>query len=38
MEVQNISVALILGRKGSTGFPGKNTMEILGKPAYEYRL
>ena len=24
--------ALLLGRKGSKGFPGKNTFPILGKP------
>jgi len=30
--------ALILGRKGSQGFPGKNTMSILGKPLMAYPL
>jgi len=30
--------ALILGRKGSEGFPGKNTMEILGRPLMAYPL
>jgi hypothetical protein len=30
--------ALILGRKGSVGFPGKNTMEVLGKPLMAYPL
>ena len=29
-------VALIMGRKGSTGLPGKNTMPILGRPLAEY--
>lgn len=28
--------ALIMGRKGSTGLPGKNTMELLGRPLAEY--
>lgn len=28
--------ALIMGRKGSTGLPGKNTMPILGRPLAEY--
>jgi len=32
------TVALILGRKGSTGLPGKNTMEILGRPACTYPM
>lgn len=30
--------ALILGRKGSQGFPGKNTMLVLGKPLMAYPL
>ncbi len=30
--------ALILGRKGSTGFPGKNTMKILGRPLCSYPM
>lgn len=30
--------ALILGRKGSSGFPGKNTMEILGSPLCSYPM
>ncbi len=30
--------ALILGRKGSTGFPGKNTMEVLGRPLCSYPM
>lgn len=30
------TIALLLGRKGSTGFPGKNTMEIMGRPAWHY--
>ena len=29
-------IAIILGRKGSKGILNKNTMEILGKPAFEY--
>ena len=31
-------VAIILGRKGSKGFKNKNTMKILGKPAYQYSI
>ena len=31
-------VAIILGRKGSKGFKNKNTMKILGKPAYQYAI
>jgi GTP:adenosylcobinamide-phosphate guanylyltransferase len=30
--------ALLLGREGSVGFPGKNTMQILGRPLMEYPL
>ncbi|WP_461208796.1 acylneuraminate cytidylyltransferase family protein [Desulfocurvus sp. DL9XJH121] len=30
------TIALLLGRKGSSGFPGKNTMDILGRPAWTY--
>ena len=30
--------ALLLGRKGSTGFPGKNTYPVLGKPLSYYPL
>lgn len=33
---EKTTIALLLGRKGSTGFPGKNTMDILGRPAYMY--
>ena len=28
--------ALIIGRKGSTGFPGKNTMNLMGRPLAVY--
>lgn len=31
-------VALLLGRKGSQGFPGKNTYPILGKPLAYYPM
>jgi hypothetical protein len=30
--------SLLLGRQGSVGFPGKNTMNILGKPLMAYPL
>jgi len=30
--------ALILGRQGSVGFPGKNTMDVLGHPLMAYPL
>lgn len=30
--------ALIMGRKGSVGFPGKNTMPVMGRPLCEYPL
>ncbi|BBD08913.1 cytidylyltransferase domain-containing protein [Desulfovibrio ferrophilus] len=32
------TVALLLGRKGSSGFPGKNSMTILGRPAFTYPI
>lgn len=31
-------VALLLGRKGSTGMPGKNTRPVLGRPMVAYPL
>ena len=31
-------VALILGREGSEGFPGKNTFPVLGRPLMSYPL
>lgn len=31
-------VALLLGRAGSTGFPGKNTLPVLGRPLMAYPL
>lgn len=31
-------VALLIGREGSVGFPGKNTMPLLGRPMMEYPL
>lgn len=31
-------VALVLGRGGSVGFPGKNTYEVLGRPLMEYAI
>jgi CMP-N-acetylneuraminic acid synthetase len=30
--------ALLLGRKGSVGFPGKNTVEVLGRKLAEYPI
>jgi hypothetical protein len=33
-----MNVALIIGRKGSTGFPGKNTLPILGRPLCAYPI
>jgi hypothetical protein len=30
--------SLLLGRQGSVGFPGKNTMNVLGKPLMAYPL
>ncbi len=30
--------ALLIGRKGSTGFPGKNTFEVLGNPLCAYPM
>ena len=30
--------ALLLGRKGSTGFPGKNTYKVLGRPLCYYPM
>jgi hypothetical protein len=30
--------AILIGRKGSTGFPGKNTYPVLGRPMCEYPL
>lgn len=31
-------VALLMGRKGSIGFPGKNMMQLLGRPMVAYPL
>ena len=31
-------VAIVLGRKGSKGLPGKNTMEICGRPISHYPM
>lgn len=38
MKVKNLIVALLIGREGSQGFPGKNVYPILGKPLMEYPL
>ncbi len=32
------AIAIVLGRKGSSGFKNKNVMKILNKPAYEYAI
>jgi CMP-N-acetylneuraminic acid synthetase len=32
------SIAILLGRKGSKGLPGKNTMNILGRPCLHYPI
>ena len=31
-------IALLMGRAGSTGFPGKNVYPVLGRPLVEYPL
>ena len=31
-------VALMIGREGSVGFPGKNTFPVLGRPLMAYPL
>ena len=30
--------ALLLGREGSVGFPGKNTFPVLGRPLMQYPM
>lgn len=32
------SIAILLGRKGSKGLPGKNTMKIMGRPITNYSI
>ncbi|MBE7438828.1 MAG: cytidylyltransferase [Spirochaetales bacterium] len=32
------AIAIILGRKGSKGVPGKNTLRLLGRPAMHYPM
>jgi CMP-N-acetylneuraminic acid synthetase len=32
------TIAILLGRKGSKGLPGKNTMELLGRPISHYPI
>lgn len=36
--MSSTTIAILLGRKGSRGLPGKNTMEILGRPAFHYPI
>ena len=31
-------IAIMIGRKGSRGFPGKNTYKVLGRALCEYPL
>lgn len=38
MARNEIVVALLLGRKGSVGFPGKNTYLVLGRPLASYPM
>lgn len=38
MSVQKAVVALLLGRSGSVGFPGKNTSPVLGRPLMRYPM
>lgn len=33
-----MNIAILMGRKGSTGFPGKNTHPVLGRPMCEYPI
>jgi CMP-N-acetylneuraminic acid synthetase len=33
-----MNVALMIGRKGSTGFPGKNLFKIVGRPLMDYPI
>ena len=35
---ESIVCALLIGRKGSVGFPGKNTFRVLGRPLVEYPI
>ena len=37
-EDTQLVVALMIGRAGSTGFPGKNIMPVLGRPLAAYPL
>jgi CMP-N-acetylneuraminic acid synthetase len=37
-DFKKVTAALLIGRKGSVGFPGKNTFRISGKPLAEYPL
>ena len=36
--MKKITVALMIGRKGSKGFPGKNTTKVVGRALAEYPL
>jgi len=35
---ENMIAAILIGRKGSSGFPGKNTYKVLGRALSEYPL
>ena len=37
-KIKQTTVALLIGRSGSKGFPGKNTKKVLGKHLVEYPL
>jgi CMP-N-acetylneuraminic acid synthetase len=37
-DFKKVTVALLIGRKGSVGFPGKNTFRISGRALAEYPL
>ncbi len=38
LEEKKLIAALVLGRGGSIGFPGKNTKVIMGRPMMEYAI
>jgi CMP-N-acetylneuraminic acid synthetase len=36
--VKATNIAILIGRAGSSGFPGKNIIELCGRPSAEYPL